>query len=56
MKPGITILPRASISPAPAAARFGPTATIFLPSTSTSALTKSPTPGSIDITCPPRIT
>jgi hypothetical protein len=36
--------------------RFGPTATIFLPSTSTSACGKSPTVGSMDITEPPRMT
>ena len=40
---------------APPADRFGPTAMIFLPSISTSALGKSPTFGSIDITEPPRM-
>ena len=37
------------------ACRLRPTATIFLPSMSTSACAKSPTFGSIDITEPPRI-
>src|SRR5918996_6049532 len=52
----MTILPRASISPAPPAWMFGLTSRILLPSTSTSALTKSPTFGSIDRTWPPRMT
>src|SRR5258708_11591084 len=58
-KPGITTLPRASICAAPPACRFGPTARIFFPSTSTSALANSPLLGmlgSIVITWPPRMT
>jgi hypothetical protein len=56
MNPGITILPRASISLTPWARMFGPTSRIFLPSISTSALGKSPIAGSIDITAPSRMT
>ena len=57
MKPGITMRPVASITVVPwPGFRFGPTATIFVPSTSTSPGAKSPTAGSIDMTYPPRMT
>jgi hypothetical protein len=55
MKPGITILPRASMTAAPEARRSRPMAAIFLPSTSTSQFARSGTAGSIESTCPPRM-
>jgi hypothetical protein len=55
MKPGMTIRPVASMTAASPASTLAPMATIFFPSTSTSALAKSPIFGSIDMTEPPRI-
>jgi hypothetical protein len=55
MKPGITILPEASITWASAASIWCPTSMIFDPSISTSPLAKLPTSGSTDITTPPLI-
>src|SRR4051794_4574960 len=52
MKPGMTMVPEQSIF-SPPASRLGPTATIFFPSISTSAFSKSPTPGSRVRTTPP---
>ncbi len=55
MKPGITIMPDASITSASPFCRPGPTATISPCWTRTSAVAKSPTFGSRLITVPPRI-
>src|SRR3990172_7482673 len=55
MKPGITIMPVASITWAPSTARPGRTSTITSPSMRTSALAKSPTFGSRLSTVPPWI-
>ena len=46
MKPGMTIMPRQSTTLALLALMLGRIATIFLPSMSTSAFSKSPTAGS----------
>ena len=54
-KPGMTIMPDASITSASAATRPGPTSTISSPSMRTSAVVKSPTFGSRLSTVPPRI-
>ena len=55
-KPGITIMPEASITSASAATSPGPTWAISPRSMSTSAVVKSPTSGSRLSTVPPRIT
>ncbi len=52
-KPGMTILPAASITVAPGASMEAATSTIFDPSISTSPETKLPTASSIDRTTPP---
>ena len=54
-KPGITIMPDASITSASPFCRPGPTATISPCSIRTSAVAKSPTFGSRLSTVPPRI-
>jgi hypothetical protein len=52
MNPGMTIARLASITSASGAVRFGPTAAILPPETSTSARSKSPTAGSSESTQP----
>src|SRR5262245_35496895 len=58
--PGMTTIPAASTTivfpPWPAPARSGPTAEMRLPSIKTSPTAKSPTPVSIEMMVPPRIT
>ncbi len=54
-KPGMTIMPSASITSTSPLDRSGPTARIFSPSISTSPDGRSPTAGSMLSTVPPRI-